>query len=131
MGQQSTIDGLTVARIRGEFLGFNSAVAAVTDAFRFAAGICKVSENAFGAGGSAIPDPLADISWDGWMWHTTGWLGGLILEGAGLARVEIDSKSMRKLPETDLLVGMVSTDSEAGTVTAQFKLITRMLVLLP
>ena len=96
-----------------------------------AAGICVVSQNAFGVGVTAVPDPIGDDAWDGWMWF---WEGSLIvtdatdpeLQGGGTARIPIDNKSMRKMNETDTLIGVVGV-VETGTATMIAQLETRVL----
>ena len=99
-------DDLTIVRLRGSLvLGLESATA-INDGFDVvSAGICNVTENAFGAGVTAIPDPIADIAWDGWLWHWDGSLMALkvaALGDAGLSNigayvVPIDNKAVRNL----------------------------------
>ena len=130
----AALDGLTLARIRGELLLQLTSDAATADGFnQIAVGICDVSENAAGIGITAIPHPLADIDWDGWIWH---WVGSIVDNAGGDAvgsgaRVVIDNKSMRKTPESNVLVGVLGAGVEIGTAIVKVNLNTRVLDLLP
>ena len=138
VGQQSVLDGLTIVRVRGEFTIVQSLATAVLDGFEdYALGMCFVSENAFGIGATAIPQPLTDIAWDGWFWHHSG---AQISSSEttevgrgpmGAMRVPIDSKGMRKLRETDVCVGVIELGTEIGTATVRFAATTRILLKLP
>ena len=127
--------GETIVRTRGELLVYMSSVTGALDGAIFAAGLCIVSENAAGIGVTAVPHPLTDISWDGWFWYYTGQIeaAGDVTEaqfqgqlGAMAVRLEIDSKAMRKVKETDVIIGVVEI-IESGTVAIQFRLNTRIL----
>ena len=134
-GIQSLEDGITHVRLRGELSVQVVAAAASQAGFsRIAAGVCIVSENASGVGITALPDPIADVGWDGWLWYWTGSVfatsvigdGGFSAESDGV-RVTIDSKAMRKWKRTDVMVGIFATDDEVGDATLLFKLNTRCL----
>ena len=140
-GQQATQPGLTIVRIRGEFAWSIVAAASANDGFdALAIGICVITENQNSVGVTSIPHPLADMEWDGWMYHrlVTG-LKALVVDtaeqwgnaGSAQGRVEIDTKAMRKLTETDLVVGVVETGVEVGAATIHFHCRTRMLAKLP
>ena len=107
---------------------------AVGDGFEnFAMGMCVVSENAFGVGVTAIPAPITDIQWDGWIWHSShGHITSLSTTEehriTGARIIPIDSKAMRKLKNTDVLVGVVQLGTEIGTATVDFSARTRLLV---
>jgi len=138
VGQQALEDGLTLVRIRGQFTVCITATTTIGDGFqRFGLGICIVSENAFGVGATAIPAPLTDVGWDGWMWHYLGGqLRGFSTTELGVApmeavRVEIDTKAMRKIKESDIVVGVIELGSEVGASTLEFAAETRMLFKLP
>ena len=68
-GLVALLDGLTLVRTRGIIQLVLTAAASPLDGFRGAFGICIVSEDAFGIGATAVPDPVADAGWDGWLWH--------------------------------------------------------------
>ena len=133
VGAQANSDGLTIVRIRGEMLMWLSSVAALTDVMTGAFGICIVNENAFGAGSASIMSPFDDAEWDGWMYHKFFHLGALAdgSSGAGVFRDSIDSKAMRKIKETDVLVGITHVGSESGTVVMNTAVDSRVLIKLP
>ena len=138
VGSAINEDGLTQVRLRGEYTAFLSVVTTIGDGFSaMAVGMCYVLENAFGIGITAVPTPLADIAWDGWLYHrlhgnifgqsTTELATGPI----DAFRVEIDSKAMRKTRFSDILVGVVELGTETGTATLVFGGQTRVLDKLP
>ena len=99
-----------------------------------AAGICIVTSQAATVGVTAVPGPLANIDWDGWMWHWMGIAG--VVPGVGgapnlVVSVPIDTKAMRKWKETDVMVAMVEVEETgvAGSFVSNFD--TRVLVKLP
>ena len=137
-GVVALVGGLTIVRIRGLFrMMLQGTVGATGDGFQGALGMCVVSEDAFAVGATAIPDPVTDLSWDGWMYHqilsvhspTAGASG---LEGAQSTEqsFNIDGKAMRKFDESDVLVAIVQL-VEAGTVVADVWMDSRVLVKLP
>ena len=138
-GAQANLDGLTVVRIRGQVGLWLEVVTGIGDGFlQVGFGICNVTENAFGIGVTAVPHPLTDRSWDGWMWHSivSPLLGFSVTEGENTGaisqvRVEIDSKAMRKTRSSDLIVGVAEFSGEVGTATLQFIAETRILDKLP
>ena len=124
------LSDITVVRIRGhvELMVGGSADLSGWDAV--ALGICIVSQNAFGVGVTAVPNPLTDIGWDGWQWHWIAPLhvSDLSLEGTPFRTlVEIDNKSMRKMRSTDTIIGVVATGIEVGTATLTSTMQTRIL----
>jgi len=137
LGAQAATSGLTIVRFRGELLLGLTVSGVLLDGFRqVAAGVCIVSENAFDAGVTAVPDPIADIGWEGWLWYWTGAVfaanttpsGNLGMEGA---RVVIDSKAMRKIKNTDVLIAVVATASLDGTTNLEVRFNSRTLLKLP
>ena len=107
---------------------------AVLDGFRgIAIGICTVSENAFNAGVASIPSPVTDVGWDGWQYHSflqdlvAGASTPTTINGSSLSEVEIDTKAMRKIKDTDVTVGVLEMLTEIGTATARFSARTRLL----
>ena len=128
-GFTSIEEGSTIVRFRGQIVGFLSASGSGIDGFeRIAFGICIVSQNAAGIGVTAIPDPLVDIGWDGWLWHELFSCRGSLTTEQAQFRASIDNKAMRKFRATDVVVGMVSVGSEVGTATLQVALNSRMLL---
>ena len=139
IGQTVIQDGGTVVRIRGEALLWISSASAALDGFQsYGMGICKVSDSAFLFGVSAVPSPLTEISWEGWIWHHTGAalvspssVEGDVMGPVGSIRIPIDSKAMRKTGTDETICGVVELGTEVGTAIAQFSARTRMLFKLP
>jgi len=103
---EGAIADTTVLRCRGNLL-FTALPDAGGDTDVVGVGLVVVTENALGIGGTSLPGPINDPSSDAWLWHTFVPLDafGATTEGAAQlvnstqARVEIDAKAMRKLPE--------------------------------
>ena len=130
-GSQAIDNGLTHVRLRGELLGFLTSIAAALDGFDCGFGVCIVSENAFGIGVTAIPNPITDIGWDGWLYHKLFALKGAVTGTfdetlSAQVRIEIDSKAMRKFKATDLMVAVVDV-TEVGTSQVDFSFQSRAL----
>ena len=131
-------DGRTIVRIRGEVnVALTAAGAAVDGYDRVGLGMAVVTEQAISVGITAVPGPLTDINWDGWMWH---WTGGFLSntaftlpsnEGPGSARIVIDSKAMRKFGEEMALVAVLETLGEVSAATLRTTWNTRVLEKLP
>ena len=130
----ASIDGLTVVRTRGELNLALSVITAPLDGFgRIGAGICIVSENAASVGVTAVPSPLADQGWNGWLWYWTGSLFGPSATvanagGPANARVVIDSKAMRKQKNTDVMVAVLEVADEVGAAVLTAKMNARQLL---
>ena len=135
-GAVATQDGLTIVRSRGEVLLMLSATDQLLGGWgEISLGLCIVSENAFAVGITAVPHPSTDIAWDGWLWYWTGALRSIttsaVLLGQDLpaqARIVVDSKAMRKIKATDVLVGVIEVGTEAGTATITAEMNTRILL---
>ena len=113
---------------------FIEAATSIGDGFiQYALGICDVSENAAGIGVTAIPAPLTDVAWDGWIWHHSG--AALLslttteegLTGTAVVRIPIDNKAMRKTPASNVLVGVVELGTEVGAAIVRVSANTRIL----
>jgi len=132
-----TQEGLTVVRLRG-LVSLTQATAGVAlDGFFGAHGICQVTDEALAVGITAVPTPLDDSDWDGWMWHTffdvrspTATFADGVNAGSVISRIEIDNKAMRKVPIGMNLIGVTEV-TESGTATCELQAQTRMLVKLP
>jgi len=124
-------DGLTIGRIRGFAQITLDTAGTSADGYVGALGFCIVSENAFGVGITAIPHPVTDAEWDGWMWHQFWRVSGGLGTGdfSGVHNIIIDCKAKRKIPEPNVLVAVVET-SEIGTATMSIFLDTRLLAYL-
>jgi len=112
---------VTLVRIRGVITFFFDSVTAAADAWTVAVGIGLIATDAFTAG--ALPDPLADDLWEGWMWHH--YLHMVVPAGttANLApvRLEIDSKAMRKVDPGMTLFGITeAAEQNDGSTFIQY-----------
>jgi len=93
----------TVLRIRGNILVFATPDAA-GDSDVLGLGFAVVTDDAASAGGTAVPGPIASPTVDTWLWHQYVPLNAVGRTAIGadnlgcVARVEIDSKAMRKMP---------------------------------
>ena len=132
-------DGNTIVRIRGR-LSYWIEVANVNAAGfeSHAVGLCVITEDAFDIGPTAIPGPVTDDEWDGWMWHS--WLETAIapatanidFSGGGAVHHEvIDTKAMRKFTDNSALVLMWEGLTQVGSPTMKFAFGTRTLLKLP
>ena len=137
---QAAVDGLTIVRIRGELLVYLSAADNPKSGFRWAFGMGIVTENAAGIGVTAVPSPIADAGWNGWMVYETGTVrawdpipatGNNSNSGSSMARILIDSKAMRKIKLTDVLIGVFAATDETFVATIDADLSSRMLFKLP
>jgi len=133
LGSQVLEDGLTLTRIRGELDLFIRTAATIGEGFHGAFGICYMAENAFGIGATAVPAPVADEFWNGWIWHRYFNVFREIdpgANGSAFVRLEIDSKAQRKEKASDVLVGVLDT-TEVGTIVMDVTMRSRILVKLP
>ena len=130
-GFQLLEDGFTLVRTRGEILlRLSTTAGGTTDGFGGAVGIGIANENAFAAGTGSIMDPFDDAEWDGWIWHSFFHVNGPATLGSAFARIEIDSKAMRKIAALDVVYGAVSPE-ETGVEVLQVIADTRMLFKIP
>ena len=134
-GSQATVDGLTIVRIRGRVYCYLSAAAAVDNGFALTFGMGICTNQAFAIGATAVPSPLDEADWDGWLWHQFVYVMsplGAPVEAptSALFSMEVDSKAMRKLPQNQTL--FVAVDAiERGAATVRVDFDSRVLVKLP
>ena len=133
-GASATDDGLTLVRTRGSFDMQIADTAGISDAIIGAMGIGIVTAEAFAIGITAVPSPITDDVWDGWLFHQYfGYSPGLIISttlvSAGY-RIPVDSKAMRKLDFGDTIFFGLET-VETGTVVLNVMANSRLLVKLP
>lgn len=77
-------------------------------------------DEAVDVGPTALPDPIIDASWDGWLWHQYVYSFPQSLQIAGSIEPIIDSKAQRRLDDNVLFLA-VSAVSAGGTFpTAAF-----------
>jgi len=110
----------TILRMRGNIL-LNFDAAADNSRQNIGIGIGIISSDAFAAGVASVPDPLAESDYP-WLWWTVMPLvndlqiAGESLQVCVAARVEIDSKAMRKVKPGQSLAVIYQT-SAAVTAT--------------
>jgi len=135
---------ITVVRIRGELLLFLSSATAALDGYTGAFGIGRVATSAFSAGITAVPTPVAEQSWEGWLYHryfsitaATPMDGQAatdtdVLNNVTAAlRIEVDTKAMRKLEEDEQTIYAALEAVEVGGATLKMFFDSRMLALMP
>ena len=137
IGQQPTVNGLTLVRTRGNLVLWLETAAAQGNGFTGAFGLLAVGNEAFVAGVGSVPDPQDDPNDERWFYHTwfhvssntatTADIGG---DNMSSVRIEVDSKAMRKLPP-DLVIAAVLGVVEIGTASLNFMFNSRTLVKLP
>jgi len=119
VASQAIANGLTIVRTRGELIAYLTSATSTNDGYAAGFGICVVSENAAAVGITAVPTPITDIGWDGWLYHRLFQLKAAAPIAAGAAadtdfanvfsasvRIEVDSKAMRKIKATDQLIAV-------------------------
>ena len=128
-------DGITLVRTRGYVRLVITSGDVALSGFSGAFGICVVTNDAFAIGVTAVPTPLDDVDWDGWLWHT---LFVLHLPAAFAATdgvvavkdIEIDSKAMRKIGINDT-IALVGEFVEVPVSIMSVRADTRILAKLP
>ena len=135
-GIAALVDGLTVVRIRGSFEAILTSAVSALDGFHAVLGMCVVTNDAFAIGVTAVPNPMDDADWDGWMYHrffdlhAKGATPSFLLENQTVIQFEVDTKAMRKLPLNEtLLMSMQLIEVGAAGISVFFD--SRMLVKLP
>ncbi len=135
IGAEAIVDDLTLVRTRGQLIAWVDNSASVGSDIGVAFGICIVTQNAAGIGVTAVPEPFTDLGWDGWLYHTQFHIGsdGTETDGSEFTAraIEIDGKAMRKLHNTDNILGVIQFHDEVGTFIGNARLETRMLFKLP
>jgi len=137
-------DGLTLIRLRGEFLFRLVTATAVGDGYFGAVAMGIFTDAALTIGITALQTPITDETWDGWMWHqyfTCVAQGQISAAGVSLSagqqdattaavRIEVDSKAMRKIP-VGMSLAVVLEVTQDATATALWNFNTRSLTKLP
>ena len=138
------LDGLTDVRLRGELNIWLESATAAANGFFGAFGIAYVTAPAFTIGVTAVPGPIAEEDWDGWMYHryfslfsagpiaaaTAAQEALQVNNVAAAARIEVDSKAMRKTSLDMVQIAVVEV-AEAGTAVMKVAFNCRTLVKLP
>jgi len=112
--------GETVIRTRG-LLSITTDNDASAEEQLGAYGIAVVSEPAATVGITAIPTPVVDASWGGWLYHSyfasrtaLNTAVGFAEAASAVINIVIDSKAMRKVDEDDRLVMVIENASPDG-----------------
>ena len=131
-GQEALVDGQTIVRIRGFVEIILTSAGALGDGFRGALGIGIVSKPAFLTGVVAVPTPITELEWQGWMWHQFFQLHAPTAAQVSENRMSfvIDTKAMRKIGLDEVLYASLEA-SETGVSGLKVILGTRMLLKLP
>jgi len=141
---QATVDGLTLVRTRGELLIFLRTASASDNGFFGAFGIAKATSAAVLAGAASVPTPIAEESWDGWLYHrylsvmSAGPIAAATAAQEALQvnnvcaalRIEIDSKAMRKQDISEAFYAVLEL-TEVGTADLTWQFNSRLLLKLP
>ena len=134
----TTEEQATITRIRGMLRWTLIATTVSAGGFRAAVGFGIVNSEAFATGVGAMPSPIGDVDWDGWMYHQFADVRSItttLADGANAASAsvlqEIDVKSQRILHSDNVLMGVAEVQSEVGTATLRLDLDTRVLFILP
>ena len=137
---QATSDGLTVIRIRGEFVWWLDLATASNDGFAGALGIGLASEAAISAGAASVPTPITEQTSENWLYHRylsikspVAFASAAAQDGPNIAtsvRIDVDTKAMRKFL-SDLGIYAIMEVVEVGTASSQVAFNSRSLVKLP
>ncbi len=109
----------TILRTRGFVqASMNDSGKAVDDNVLVTFGLGIVSSDAFAVGASALPDPAIDANYP-WIWWGEMFLESQSTtnaEGWGISaqRVDVDSKAMRRIQQSQTLAWVIQTSSSAG-----------------
>ena len=142
-GALATEDGLTLVRLRGEFLFQLTGAQSIGTGFRGAFGIGIANATAFGVGVTALQTPLTNEEWDGWLFHQYFHVfskSAIVVgnaadeEGQGFSggsgiRMPVDSKAMRKLITEDVIYAIIEVVESASAADFIFR--SRLLLKLP
>jgi len=133
----ATLDGLTLARIRGRVFFYLNSAAAAGDFIRGAIGLGLTSSEGTAAGIASVPTPVTEISAETWLWWDFFSMRSVTdaeaINQGGMAQymLEIDTKAMRKMNVGDSLYLAVEASAVSGTISLTMTVDTRALVLLP
>ena len=124
----------TIVRIRGVVHALEVNQDSVHAGFAGAIGIGLVNSQAFAAGIAAVPSPITEIDWPGWMYYQMFDIRAVTAtesDGANAQSIEfnaqIDSKSMRKWGPEETMFGAIEV-VEIGVAQMNFDADTRVLV---
>jgi len=129
----SASDNATIVRIRGLIKVTQLTATAAGDGFFGAVGIGIATSAAIAIGVTAVPTPLTEEDWEGWMWHsyfdvraTTATIADGVNAAGVVANLVIDTKAMRKFSSEMTLYGATEV-VESGTALLELQGSTRAL----
>ena len=129
-----TATGVTIVRTRGYVRAHLNSADAVGAGFAGAFGIGLAQTDALAIGVTALPGPVSDLEWEGWLWHQFFDIRAVtatIADGVNAASAsqffEIDSKAMRKFEDGVQLFGITEA-TEDTNATMEVQADTRMLI---
>ena len=132
-GATVLFDGLTLLRLRGTYSAYLSAGGAL-GGFSGAFGVGIIDLQAFTVGSTAVPSPITEQDWDGWLfWEAfdlkmpTSTLD--TSSPTGILKMPVDTKAMRKLKQDDVIFASVEV-AEVGTAIYNHHFDSRMLIAL-
>jgi len=117
-GSAATQDGLTLLRLRGQLTLTMSVAASALVGFSGAFGIGIVTAQAFAVGISAIPTPIIEQDWDGWLY----WSAFALFASSGVGNERlvldepVDTKAMRKMREGDTIYAAIEVQEVSTAV---------------
>ena len=123
----------TVIRTRGHFSAALISFSASGDGFHGAIGVGVASSAAFDTGLAALPTPITEANWDGWLYHSFWDMHGQLAAGATALgdtqnfNLIVDSKAMRKVSDAMTLFAMVEV-VEIGTAVVDLFFDSRLLL---
>ena len=136
-------DGVTLVRTRGQLLLFCRTADAALAGFTGAFGIAVATTAAIVAGAAAVPTPISEQGWDGWLyWHAIQLISAGVVDGTAVLdelqpnvmsfaqRIEIDSKAMRKIKEDESIYAVLEVQEDGASIMNWY-VDTRMLFKLP
>ena len=117
----------TIVRIRGSLSAYLTTAGAAGDGFHCAVGIGIVTNEAFAIGQTALPGPLDEADWGGWMYYRffdlhEGEGAAVNVNGLSSLQFEVDTKAMRKWEgNSETLVAMLQVvEKTAATMETWF-----------
>jgi len=130
-----TVEGLTIARIRGQLDFYLGLATAPLDGFQGAIGIGVATAAAVAAGITAVPTPITEADSENWLfWHPLSVHNPIAsstrLHTSSFQRIIIDTKAMRRFPAEMSLYACVDI-TEIGTASGDIYFDTRALFFLP
>ena len=123
-------DGYTVVRIHGILEILLLLSTSGTDGFEGAFGMGIVSNEAHATGDVAIPSPLLDVGWEGWLVHRFFAIHASTATATQRMQIDIESKAKRRIDAGEILFAKIAVREE-GVATMEAKLASRVLMMVP